>query len=125
MFQIDYKSRVPFYEQLMKSVKSMVISRVLGPDDPLPSVRQLSGELGINPNTVQKAYASLEQQGVIYTIPGKGNFIRPETDKLRESRIISLMEQLLHLSEQLKALGVSLEEANHQLSAAYKEGTHD
>lgn len=125
MFQIDYKSRMPFYEQLTESVKSMVLSGALGPDDPLPSVRQLSGDLGINPNTVQKAYASLEQQSIIYTIPGKGNFVRPETDELRKSRVISLLKQLQELSRQLRELGVGLEEARIQLSAAYKEEAHD
>lgn len=121
MFSIDYKSRLPFYEQLVDSVKSQVLSGVLAGDDPLPSVRQLSSELGINPNTVQKAYATLEQRGIIYTIPGKGNFIRPDTDTLRSDQAQTLLGQLAQLAGQLKELGVTMEAARDCVTQAYQE----
>ena len=122
MFSIDYKSRLPFYEQLVESVKSMVLSGLLSGDDPLPSVRQLSSDLGINPNTVQKAYATLEQQGIVYTIPGKGNFIRPDTESLRAQQERVLLRQLSALALELRALGVTLATAQDCLAAAFKEG---
>ena len=121
MFSIDYKSRLPFYEQLVENVKSMVLSGVLSGDDPLPSVRQLSSDLGINPNTVQKAYAALEQQGIVYTIPGKGNFIRPDTEALRAEQGQALLRQLSDLALKLKALGITLRQAQDGLAAAFKE----
>ena len=121
MFSFDYKSRLPFYEQLVENVKSMVLSGVLSGDDPLPSVRQLSSDLGINPNTVQKAYAALEQQGIVYTIPGKGNFIRPDTEALRAEQAQALLRQLSDLALKLKALGITLRQAQDGLAAAFKE----
>ena len=121
MVVIDYKSRLPFYEQLVESIKAQVLSGVLAGDDPLPSVRQLSSELGINPNTVQKAYATLEQRGIIYTIPGKGNFIRPDTDALRGDQARALLAQMEQLAHQLKVLGISAEEARSHLDRAYQE----
>ena len=98
MFTIDYKSHLPIYEQLVESVKVQVHTGVLQTDDPLPSVRQLSGQLGINPNTVQKAYALLEQQGIIYTVPGKGNFISPDTDTLRQQQAQTLKQEFADLT---------------------------
>ena len=100
----------------------MVLSGLLSGDDPLPSVRQLSSDLGINPNTVQKAYAALEQQGIVYTIPGKGNFIRPDTESLRAQQERVLLRQLSALALELRALGVTLATAQDCLAAAFKEG---
>ena len=126
MFTIDYKSRLPLYEQLVESIKSRVMSGALAGDDPLPSVRQLSGQLGINPNTVQKAYSVLEQQSIIYTVPGKGNFIRPDTDALRHRQAREAKAELSALAEKMKNLGISLEEAQSLLADIYrKEPLHD
>ncbi len=122
MFSIDFKSRRPFYEQLVENIRAMVLSGALSGDDPLPSVRQLSSELGINPNTVQKAYAALEQQSVIYTIPGKGNFIRQDTESLRAGQEQALLRQLSTLAQELKALGVTLTQAQECLATAFQEG---
>lgn len=63
LFHIDNRSRVPIHQQL-------------------PSVRAMAQQLGINPNTVQKAYAALEMNGVLYTVAGRGAFISPEEDQL-------------------------------------------
>ena len=73
MITIDYKSRQPIYEQIIDKVKELIIAGVLKRDDQLPPVRQLAQELAINPNTIQKAYAELERQGVIYSMKGKGS----------------------------------------------------
>ncbi len=75
IFQIDQQSRIPIYEQLRRQVLSLAASGVLQKDEQMPSVRQLAADLGINPNTVQKAYRELERECLIYTIPGKGSFI--------------------------------------------------
>jgi GntR family transcriptional regulator len=77
VFAIDTRSRVPIYEQLGQNILSLVASGALAPDDQLPSVRNLARELGINPNTVQRAYQELESQGIIYQAAGRGSFVAP------------------------------------------------
>ena len=75
MFQINTASGVPIYEQLIHNVTRLTDSGVLKPHDRLPSVRSLAVELGINPNTVAKAYRELEPRGFIYSVYGKGSFV--------------------------------------------------
>lgn len=75
MFDIDLQSRTPIYEQLYKRVAAMTVRKELKPGDRLPSVRELAKELGVNPNTVSKAFQMLERDGLINTVPGKGSFI--------------------------------------------------
>ena len=75
MFSIDVSGREPIYIQIEKSIIKFINLGIYEENSPLPSVRSLAMELGINPNTVSKAYRDLEQQGVIYTIAGKGVFV--------------------------------------------------
>ena len=75
LIQVDVRSRVPIYEQIVNSFKQMAMSGILSPDEKLPSVRDLSQELTINPNTIQKAYQELERQNIIYTKRGQGSFV--------------------------------------------------
>ncbi len=75
MFSIDVSGRVPIYVQIEKSIIKYINLGIYEENSPLPSVRSLAMELGINPNTVSKAYKELEQQGVIYTVAGKGVFV--------------------------------------------------
>lgn len=90
MFSLDYKSRLPIYEQLYKSITKMAALGGLEPNEQLPSVRALAQDLGINPNTVQKAYQLLELNGIIYSVPGKGSYISPDISALSQQKIISL-----------------------------------
>lgn len=78
MFSIDNKSRDPIYTQIEKSVVKYINLGIYQADEPLPSVRALACELGINPNTVAKAYKNLEAAGVVYTQAGKGIFVKSE-----------------------------------------------
>ena len=75
MFVINYQSREPIYEQLYKNVVRLVSLGAMEPEQQLPPVRQLATELGVNPNTVSKAYKNLEKDGIIYSVVGKGSFI--------------------------------------------------
>ena len=75
MFTINYQSREPIYEQLYNNVIRLIGMEVLQPHAKLPTVRALASELGINPNTVSKAYQMLEQNGYIYSAVGKCSFI--------------------------------------------------
>ncbi len=75
MIRLDYKNDKPLHEQITQGIKDLIICGVLAPNDQLPSVRELSVSLTVNPNTVQRAYKALETDGVIYSIRGKGNFV--------------------------------------------------
>jgi GntR family transcriptional regulator len=86
MFELNFQSRLPIYEQLYRSVARMAALGVLEKGDPLPSVRALAQKLGVNPNTVQKAYAILERDGLINTVPGKGSFLSGDLSALEKRR---------------------------------------
>ena len=75
MFAIDLRERTPIYEQLYKRITELVIKGELKQDDKLPSVRELAKELGVNPNTVAKAFQMLERDKVIYSLQGRGRFL--------------------------------------------------
>ena len=75
MITLDYSDRRPIYEQVVEKMKDLILLGVLATDEQLPSVRELAMDLSINPNTVQRAYAELERQGVIYCVKGRGNFV--------------------------------------------------
>lgn len=82
MVQIDFASRVPIYEQIVRGIINLASAGVLKSGDKLPPVRALAAELGINPNTVAKAYRELENNSYIYSTVGRGSFL---TDKLEKS----------------------------------------
>lgn len=85
MFDIDLQSRVPIYEQLYKKTLELVIKGVLIENSQMPSVRSLAKDLGVNPNTVAKAYQELERGGIIYSLPGRGSFVAKITaDSLKQ-----------------------------------------
>ncbi|ALC82244.1 MULTISPECIES: GntR family transcriptional regulator [Bacillus] len=94
MFQLDLKSRKPIYEQLVVNIKELIISGVLKTDERLPSVRSLSGELTVNPNTIQRAYRELEYQGMIYSIKGKGNFVAPISGQQNVEKLVELKNEI-------------------------------
>ncbi|AXF57144.1 GntR family transcriptional regulator [Salicibibacter kimchii] len=75
MLSIDPRSREPIYRQIMNQIKEQVARGILKVDDKIPSVRELSTQIVVNPNTVSKAYQELEREGIIVTMRGKGTFI--------------------------------------------------
>lgn len=90
MLHIDYKSGLPIYDQIYRGIVKMAAAGAFGGDGQLPSVRSVAQELGVNPNTVQKAYGLLERDGVICSLPGKGSFLTGEqnaVDKQREEAV--------------------------------------
>lgn len=76
LIQLNFKSGLPVYLQIVEQVKAAIASGILRPGESLPSIRPLAEDLRINRNTVAKAYAELENQGVIETAAGKGSFIK-------------------------------------------------
>ena len=83
VISVDTRDRKPIYEQLTDNIKNLVLRGILSPDEQLPGVRTLAVELAINPNTIQKAYAELERQGIIYSIQGRGSFVTNNVERLR------------------------------------------
>ena len=125
MILIDYKSRKPIYEQIIENMKQLVVSGVLQRDDQVPSVRQLAQELAINPNTIQKAYAELERQGVIYSLKGRGSFVGSSLQELRTVQHKELLEQLTALSTDLYRLQVPQEEVCAVVQQVYEQQKED
>lgn len=78
MIKLDSSNRDPIYTQLEKQIVKLITLGVYEKDSILPSVRSVACDLGINPNTVAKAYKNLEQMGIIYTVAGKGAFVSGE-----------------------------------------------
>ena len=120
MIIIDYQDRRPLYEQIVEKFQMLIIKGVLEPNSQLPSVRKLAMELSINPNTIQRAYAVLEQQGFIYPIKGRGNFVSPDLKMMEEKKKLYSGE-LSKLVHQGKALGITKQEMTEQISKMYEE----
>lgn len=78
MFTIDNMSSIPVYEQIVRQFQGRILSGEMKPGDPLPSVRELSDQLGVNHNTIQKAYKELDYQGLTAAVPGRGSFLRED-----------------------------------------------
>ncbi|WP_209124727.1 GntR family transcriptional regulator [Alkalihalobacillus sp. BA299] len=106
MFQLDIRSRKPIYEQLVEKLKELIIHEVFLPDQQLPSVRALAQELTINPNTIQKAYRELEHQGYIYSIPGKGKFVAPQSETTNDEKVKKMKQELIKLLSEAMYLGM-------------------
>lgn len=118
MLSLNYRDNRPLYEQIWDSLRRLIVAGALAPDEKLPSVRALATELAINPNTIQRAYAELENQGFIYSIPGKGSFAasRREPDPKRR-------EELLHsfreAAAELHYMEVSAQELHTMIEEEY------
>lgn len=116
---LDYHSRTPIYEQIKEQIVLDISRGVLKKDDQLPSLRQLSAQLGLNINTVKRALSELEAQGVIYTIAGKGIFISGDT----ESHNIYLQQSLDIIKTALvngRAMGVKRTQVEEIINEIFK-----
>lgn len=110
MFELDLRSRLPIYEQLVEKFKELIITEVLKGDEQLPSVRVLAQQLTINPNTIQKAYRELERQGYIYSLPGKGSFVAAIAQSKNGEKLEKLKEELIKILSEAMYLGMTKEE---------------
>lgn len=107
---IDYQSRTPIYEQIVKGVEKLVILNVLKPNEQIPSIRELACSLGINPNTVKKAYDILDSKGIIITKSTKGTFITEDIINAKNDRTQELYDDLNNIIAELKNYGFTIEE---------------
>ena len=121
MITVDMRDRKPIYEQLIDNIRTLAVQGHLKPDEHLPSVRQLAAELAINPNTIQKAYAELERQNVIYSLPGRGNFISPDIGSVAKQERQRQLEALGVMFRQAQTAGVEKSEIQTLLDTVYNE----
>ena len=106
---IDYHDPRAIYEQIAAYYQQMILRGVLAEDEQMPSVRSLAVDLATNPNTVQKAYTLLESEGYIYSVKGRGSFVR-EASSLLESKKQCLMEKVHQIKEEADELGLDRRE---------------
>jgi len=122
MFQVDLKSRKTICRQVIDNLKNLIITGILKPEDKLPSVRELSHTLTVNPNTVQKSYRELERQGYVYTSPGIGTFVAHcENVKINHSRLPEITAGLRREIAELYYLRIPLSEARKILDDLLNE----
>lgn len=112
MFQLDLKSRKSIYEQVIDNLKERIMTGTLATGEKLPSVRELSKMITVNPNTVQKAYRELERQGYIYTTGGVGTFVADISGVRPDAKELEIAKANLDDDfRQLLFLGLSFGEA--------------
>ena len=124
MIVIDYQNRKPIYEQIVERFQMLIITGAVAPDSQMPSVRTLAVDLSINPNTIQKAYSILEQEGFIYPIRGRGNFVSGNSD-LKEKKQTAFFEAIRQLVVKGKELDIQKELFLEKAAAYYGEGIYD
>lgn len=120
MFSIDHMSRRPVYEQLIDQVETFILKGILSPGDQMPSVRSLSLELSVNPNTVQKSYSELDLRGIIHSVPGKGCFVSDEALIAIEAKKRAWLGEFRAKIEELKLAGISKEELDLIIDQIYE-----
>lgn len=116
VFELDLKSRKPISNQIVDNIKILIVSGVLVSGEKLPSVRDLSSELTLNPNTVQKAFRILEHQGYIYSSPGRGTFVQEKNRIVPTEKEIKEVRH--HIEESLNMMfyiGMTKKEAGDMI----------
>ena len=100
MFLINLQGKESIYEQIRSQIERFIKNGILKPDDKLPSVRTLAEDLGINPNTVMKAYQELERNGYIYTLNKKGVFVAKDPEKAKQCGLDDAERMIMALKEE-------------------------
>ena len=124
MYQIDAMSRVPVYEQIVDQTVKFILAGILKPGDKIPSVRNLSIELSVNPNTIQKSIAELDRRGLIFSVPGKGCFVAESAKDALTAVKRGEMTDIKNKIKELLLAGVTKEELIGLIEEVYsnKEG---
>ena len=118
----DNKSGLPIYDQIYTQIKAQIISGSLQTDDALPSIRSLAKDLRISVITTKRAYDELEQEGFIYTIPGKGCFVAPKnTQLLREENLKKIESHLQSICQLALTCGLSQGEVVEMLRFTWED----
>ena len=114
---------LPIYEQIVREIKKAIIKQEIRPGDLLPSIRSLARELEISVITTKRAYEELEKEKLIYSVAGKGFYVKePNRERLKEDQLCEIEEKMVHVVEQAKDMGVSLQEMKEMLEMLYEGG---
>lgn len=119
---INYQDSRPIYEQITERYKVLILKGILAPDEQMPSVRKLAMELSTNPNTVQRAYMELERQGFLYSVRGRGSFVRGGSD-LHAQKRAELAGRLAAIFKEAEDLGI--DPAQLLKECGWKENTEN
>ncbi len=121
MLVIDKMSRKPIYEQVVEGIEREIVTGLIGEQEQLPSIRELSALLGINPNTIQKAFLDLDRAGVIVSTPGRGCFVAPDAkEKIRE-RLSTKISAIKEMAAELAHAGVDEAAVLEAVKSAYAQ----
>jgi len=116
----DLNSDRPIYSQLVDKLKMDIISGVYHAGDKIPSVRELAAEASVNPNTMQKALAELEREGLVYSQRTSGRFITEDQNMIKEVKSQLAIEQISAFFEKMKQLGYKREETIKLIENAFR-----
>ena len=120
MINLDFSDRRPLYEQIKEKFKELIISGAVNEHDKIPSVRELASSLAINPNTIQRAYKELEEEGFIYSQRAKGSFIAPIKKAQTEEFISALYKNLQDAAAELLYRGESPENLKEEIDKIFE-----
>ena len=120
MFTLDYRDVRPIYIQICDGIREQILASVLKEGDRLPSVRELATALTINPNTIQRSYGILENEGWIVCVPGKGNFVSA-VPAIADARQKNLWQEFEDLHHRMERAGISKEDMIRHLSKGGNE----
>ena len=119
-FRVPFRTGISLFEQIVYASKKAMVSGQMRPDDPFPSVRTLSKELKINPNTAHKIVAHLVSEGLLETRPGIGTVVASLPDSTRKERTQLLGHEIEELVVEAKRLGIGREEMLTSISAHWQ-----
>ncbi len=122
MIVLDYRDKRPLYEQMAEKLERLIVNGGLEPLTRMPSVRSLAMELSVNPNTVQRAYAQLEQDGYLYTVSGRGSFVTVQ-EEWRESRQNRIWQEWQAATVQAREAGIPGERLMAGIREIYGSGS--
>lgn len=122
MFLLNPRSKQPLYEQLVEQLRRQIVLGGMKAGAAMPSVRQLATELGINPNTIQKAYRRMEEEGMILSIPGKGSFVSDDLADMLTKQREDQRSKAKQMLQSCREMGLTKEEITQMVEEIYKEG---
>ncbi|MCR4798720.1 MAG: GntR family transcriptional regulator [Lachnospiraceae bacterium] len=120
MIVLDYRDKRPIYEQVVEKLEHLIVCGALEANTKMPSVRSLALDLSVNPNTIQRAYAQLEQDGYLYTVVGRGNYVTGESE-WKKGKVEQTLSQVRDALTGAHSLGIPKEDIMQVLSSIYDE----
>lgn len=121
MLVIDKFSRKPIYEQIIEGIEREILTGILAEREQLPSIRELSVMLSINPNTISKAFLELDRAGIIISSQGRGCFVAADAIARIQERLVPKISEIQSLAAELASAGIDEETVHAAIRAAYEE----